>query len=80
MPASEKASLNKKKQHYCSVQDEDRSEFKLLLDFQSCCPIESMKTKTLDAAGRVRPPSCSRIDLVIIFFKSFELLVSSLSC
>ena len=35
-PASEKASLDLNN-HFCSVQDEDRQEFQLLLQ-SSCCP------------------------------------------
>ena len=29
---------------------------------------------------KIRHPSCPRMDLIMIFFKSFDLLVSSLSC
>ena len=81
--ASEKASLNFRK----NITVQPRMRIAKNSNFCStsnrrAVSICLMKTKMLDAAGfpvtsKDRPPSCSRIDLIIIFFK---LLVPSLSC
>ena len=79
-------SISELKNHHCSVQDEDRQEFQLLLDFQSSCcshwfdkeekcwmPQVSLWLR------RISPPSCLGIDLKIMSINSFKLLAPSLS-
>ena len=75
-PAKRKEHLCTRKIHYCSIQDEDRQEFQLLLQSSSCSHVDvGCRKFPRDLEG-----ASSTLFEVSIFFKSFELLISSLSC